>query len=88
MRRRLMDFTAVAAACPHVLIAFDKAAVRGFLEQSLQLVQHILAKAVAERRNSGETRLRIRTVQRRERQAYADFLLNPGIRFDAAPLAQ
>ena len=58
---------------PHVLIAFDEAAVGGFLEQSLQLVQHILAKAVAERRNSGETRLRIRTVQRSERQSLWQF---------------
>ena len=83
-----MDFTAAAAACPHVLIAFDEAAVGGFLEQSLQFVQHILAEAVAERRNRGETRLRIRTIQRSERQTCGNFLFNSGIRFHAAPLAQ
>jgi hypothetical protein len=48
----------------HLRITLDEGAVGGFLDQSPQFVQDILAEAAAERRNSGETRLRIRAIQR------------------------
>ena len=73
---------------PHLLIAFNEAAVGRFLEQNLQSVPHILAEAAAERRNSVETCLRICAIQRSERQTCGQFLFDSGICFHAVPLAQ
>ena len=83
-----MDFTAARGGLPHMFIALDEAAVGRFLEQSLQFVQHILAEAVAERGYRGETRLRIRAIQRSECQTRVNFIFNSGICFHGAPLAQ
>ena len=73
---------------PHALVALDEAAVGRLFEQSLQLVQHILADAVAERVDRGETRLGIRTIERGERQSRGNFILDLGIGFHGGAIAQ
>ena len=80
--------TAAAAAPPHFLVAFGEAAVGDFIEQQRQPVPHILADAVAQRRDRVETRLAVRAIESGQRQAGGDFLLHAGIGFHAASLAQ